>query len=226
MKRLAIILIALIIIGCAAYFLDQYWIHRYDSVIAREAARYHVDPDLVWSIAYEESYFRSWMKGRNGEIGLMQVTPAVARDWASEHANPTMQQRTANQVDDVLLDPERNIQIACWYLQKSSDEYKDTPGREARMLAAYNAGPSRAADWNRVEAGVPPLNEQEFIARIEIPSTRAYVTSILERYRRVKSSKNGFVVHGQSIPANISLAKNAHTLSRPLDSADCLACNP
>ena len=51
-----------------------------------------------------------------------------------------------------------------------------------------HAGPRRAANWNRVENGAPPLNEEEFIARIDIPSTRAYVTSILERYRRVKSS--------------------------------------
>src|SRR5580765_2479982 len=199
MKRLAIILIVLIAIGGGLYLADQYWIHRWDSVIAREAARYHVDPDLVWSIAYEESYFRSWMKGRNGEIGLMQVTPAVARDWASENANATMQQRAATQADTVLSDPERNIQIACWYLQKAGDEYKDVPGREARMLAAYNAGPSRAADWNRVDAGTRPLNEQEFIARIDISSTRAYVTSILERYRRVKSSRGSFGLITQAL---------------------------
>ncbi len=192
MKRLAVILIILIVIAGGLYFVNQYWIHRYDAVIAREAARYRVDPDLVWSIAYEESYFRGWMKGRNGEIGLMQVTPAVARDWASENAGATVQQRAATQVDDFLSDPNRNIQIACWYLQKAGDDYKDMPGREARMLAAYNAGPSRAADWNKVDAGAKPLNEQEFIARIDIASTRAYVTSILERYRRVKSSKGGF----------------------------------
>jgi soluble lytic murein transglycosylase len=198
MKRAAVILIALIVIVCGLYFLDQYWIHRYDPVIAREAVRYHVDPDLVWSIAYEESYFRPWKKGRNGEIGLMQVTPGVARDWASEAASASMQQRTQTEVDSVLLDPQRNIQIACWYLQKAGDEYKDTPGREARMLAAYNAGPSRAADWNRVESGTPPLNEQEFIARIDIPSTRAYVSSILERYRRVKSAKGSSLARRQS----------------------------
>src|SRR5256714_5261719 len=86
MKRLAvIILIALIVIGCGLYALDQYWIHRYDAIIAQESARYHVDPDLVWSIAYEETYFRPWKRGRNGEIGLMQVTPAVARGWAAEN---------------------------------------------------------------------------------------------------------------------------------------------
>lgn len=188
MKRLAIILITLIVIGCGLYFLDQYWIHRYDKIIARESARHHVDPDLVWSIAYEETYFRPWKKGRNGEIGLMQVTPVVAREWAADNNSALITSSKPMDADALLQDPERNIQIACWYLQKAGNDYQGMPGREARMLAAYNAGPSRAADWNRVENGARPLNEQEFIARIDIPSTRAYVTSILDRYRRVKSA--------------------------------------
>lgn len=188
MKRIAFILITLIVIGCGLYFLDQYWIHRYDAVIKRESARHHVDPDLVWSIAYEETYFRAWKRGRNGEIGLMQVTPVVAREWAAENNGALLSASKPMDADALLLDPERNIQIACWYLEKAGDDYQGTPGREARMLAAYNAGPSRAADWNRVESGARPLNEQEFIARIDIASTRAYVTSILDRYRRVKSA--------------------------------------
>src|SRR5262245_16640319 len=194
MKRIAIILITLIVIGCALYFLDQYWIHRYDAAIKRESARHHVDPDLVWSIAYEETYFRQWKTGRNGEIGLMQVTPVVAREWASENSTALMGSRTQFDASAVLADPQRNIQIACWYLRKAGLDYLNIPGREARMLAAYNAGPSRAADWNRVQNGARPLSEQEFIARIDIPSTRAYVTSILDRYRRVKSAKANSIV--------------------------------
>jgi soluble lytic murein transglycosylase len=192
MKRIALILLTLIVIGCGLYFLDQYWIHRYDALIARESARHHVDPDLVWSIAYEETYFRAWKRGRNGEIGLMQVTPVVAREWAADNNTALLSASKPMDADALLLDPERNIQIACWYLEKAGDNYQGLPGREARMLAAYNAGPSRAADWNRVENGARPLNEQEFIARIDIPSTRAYVTSILARYRRVKSAGPNF----------------------------------
>src|SRR5262245_24721514 len=194
MKRLAIILLTLIVIGCGLYFLDQYWIHRYDQIIARESARHHVDPDLVWSIAYEETYFRPWKRGRNGDIGLMQVTPVVAREWAANNNSALATSIKPMDADALLQDPERNIQIACWYLQKAGNDYQGLPGREARMLAAYNAGPSRAADWNRVESGAPPLNEQEFIARIDIASTRAYVTSILDRYRRVKSAKSNSLV--------------------------------
>ena len=58
------------------------------------------------------------------------------------------------------------------------------------MVAAYNAGPSRAVEWSRSD---PPGNTQsgaEFINRIDIPSTRAYVISIMQRYRQLKSAKN------------------------------------
>jgi soluble lytic murein transglycosylase len=189
MKRLVIIVLTLILLAAAAYIADQYWIHRYDSVIATEAARYRVDPDLVWSIAYEESYFAPWKNGKAGEIGIMQVTPGVLQDWASENADAAIQQRSASDASTMLRDPQRNIHIACWYLQKAADDFRNIPDREARMLAAYNAGRRRAADWNRVPEGAPPLTEQQFIDRIDIPSTRAYVTSILKRYRHVKSAK-------------------------------------
>src|SRR5205809_404146 len=191
MKRLVIVILALLVVACGLYFLNQYWIHRYDSLLAREAGRHRVYSDLVWSIVYEETYFTPWKKGRNGEIGLMQVTPVVAREWAAETSLTPLEQRAAADTETLLRDPERNVQIGCWYLQKSSQEYRDTPGREARMLAAYNAGPSRAADWSRVANGAPPLTEQEFIARIDIASTRAYVTSILGRYYRVRAAKGG-----------------------------------
>src|SRR5260370_37466890 len=186
MKRLLGIIVTLLVPALGLYLFDQYWMHRYGSLIAREAAAHHIDPDLVWSIAYKESYFSPWKNGKDGEIGLMQVRPAVAHDWATD-----TDQRTTEDSAILLRDPERNIQIGCWYLEKVSDEYRDTPGREARMLAAYNAGPKRAADWNRVPRGAPPLTEQQFIARIDIASTRAYISSILERYHRLKSAKSG-----------------------------------
>ena len=189
MKRLIIIVLTLLLLGSAAYLLDQYWIHRYDSLIATEAARHRVDPDLVWSIIYEETYFKPWKKGGRGEIGLMQVTPDVAHDWAANAGTAALQQFSSLDAVTLLSDAQRNVQIGCWYLGKFSDEYRNLPGREARMLAAYNAGDSRVSEWNRAPEGAPPLTEQQFIDRIDIPSTRAYVTSILDRYRRVKSAK-------------------------------------
>src|SRR6266478_6604686 len=191
MRRLLIIILTLLVLAAIGlYVFDQYWIHHYDSLIAREGVRYQIDPDLVWSVVYEETYFTPWKKGRNGEIGLMQATPVVAREWAAETGLTPLEHRAAADPDTLLRDRERNVQIGCWYLEKSGQEYRSSPGREARILAAYNAGPSRAAEWSRVASGAPPLTEQEFIARIDIASTRAYVTSILDRYHRVRSAKN------------------------------------
>jgi len=190
MKRLVPIILILLIIGAiGAYFFNQYWVHRFDALIARQAAIYHLDPDLVWSVMYEETYFRPWMIGADDEIGLMQVTPTVGREWAAETGMRDLERQMTRDPAAVLRDPERNIQIGCWYLEKIYQDYRDTPGAEARMVAGYNAGPSRAADWNRVASGARPLSTNEFIARIDIPSTRAYVTSILERYGKLKESK-------------------------------------
>ena len=86
----------------------------------------------------------------------------------------------------MLADPERNIQIGCWYLEKVSRNFRDAPAAHARMLAAYNAGPTRAAEWSRTSNATHQLTEEEFISRIDFPTTRAYVTSILGRYRRMK----------------------------------------
>ena len=84
MKRLIVIGLVVLTALLALYLFNQYWIHRYDALIARQAAIYRLDPDLVWSVIYEETYFRPWKMGKDGEIGLMQVTPAVGRDWATE----------------------------------------------------------------------------------------------------------------------------------------------
>ena len=173
--------------AAAAYAFNRYWVHRFDALIARQAAVYRLDPDLVWSIIYEETYFRPWKTGEAGEVGLMQVTPTVGREWAAETGMRELAEQMRRDPAAALSDPERNIQVGCWYLEIIWKNYQDTPGAEPRVVAAYNAGPSRAAVWNRVPAGRRPLTAEEFVARIDFPTTRAYVTNILGRYRKLKA---------------------------------------
>ena len=182
------LVVVLILSGVGLYFFNQYWIHRYDDLIRRQAGIYRLDSDLVWSIIYEETYFRKWKRGAAGEIGLMQVTPLVAREWAKETGMRELAKQVNDDLDAVLLDPERNIQIGCWYLEKMGEQYRGYPAENAMTLAAYNAGASRVEEWTKTDDPAN-LSEQEFIERISIPSTKAYVSSILERYRNVKSKK-------------------------------------
>ena len=189
MKRALVVagLIILTLTG-AIFLFNNYWTHRFDAMIARQAAIYRVDPDLVWSIIYEETYFSPWKKGQDGEIGLMQVTPTVGREWATETGMRELERQMAADPENLLRDPERNIQIGCWYLEKIWEQFQDAKDVEARMIAAYNAGPSRAVEWSRVEEG-KSQSGAEFITRIDIPSTKAYVISILDRYRQLKNAK-------------------------------------
>lgn len=186
MKRFLVVVLIVLTILLGSYFCNRYWIHRYDGLIARQANVYRLDPALVWSIIYEETYFSPWKNGKDGEIGLMQITAAVGREWAAETGMHELEKQMAQSPASLLRDPERNIQIGCWYLEKIYEQYRDTSDPEPRVIAAYNAGPSRATEWNKVAEGAPPLTGDEFINKIEIPSTRAYVSSIMERYRKLK----------------------------------------
>jgi soluble lytic murein transglycosylase len=190
MKRVFVVSILVVLaLLLSLYLFNSYWTHRFDAMIARQAAIYRIDPDLVWSIIYEETYFSPWKTGKDGEIGLMQVTPTVGREWATETGMRELERQMASDPQSLLRDPERNIQIGCWYLEKIYEQFQDTPDAEMRMIAAYNAGPSRAVEWSRVEEEGRVQTGAEFVNRIDIPSTKAYVLSIMERYRGLKNAK-------------------------------------
>ena len=189
MKRALVATFIVLTLLISAYVFNSYWTHRFDAMIARQAAIYRVDPDLVWSVIYEETYFSPWKTGKDGEIGLMQVTPTVGREWATETGMRELERQMSADPRSLLSDPERNIQIGCWYLEKIYEQFQDTPDAEMRMIAAYNAGPSRAIEWSRVEEG-KSQSGAEFVNRIDIPSTKAYVLSIMERYRELKNAKS------------------------------------
>lgn len=190
MKRVLVVALLALAIILAAYFSNYYWIHRYDALIAQQAAIYRVDPDLVWSIIYEETYFSPWKLGKDGEIGLMQVTPTVGREWATETGMREFERQMASDPKSFLGDPEHNIQVGCWYLEKIHEQFRDSQEAETRMVAAYNAGPSRAIEWNKAGENGKELSAAEFIKKIDIPSTRAYVLSIMERYQQIKGARS------------------------------------
>src|SRR3954447_16328280 len=116
-----------VICMAAAFFFPSYWVHRYDDLIARQARVYRLDEKLVWSLIYEETYFRAWKIGGADEIGLMQVTPTVARDWAKETGFHEFEKQASENVVEFLREPERNIQVGCWYLEKLRENYRGLP---------------------------------------------------------------------------------------------------
>lgn len=179
---ISICLIGMVLAASGYFFFRDYWEHRYDELIARHARVFNIDERLVWSLIYEETWFQAWKIGAADEVGLMQVTPTVGREWAKETGLKEFERQAAENVNELLIDPERNIQVGCWYFEKLRERYRGRPAETAMTLAAYNAGPSRVEEWTK-EIDPRTLPESDFVSRINIPSTRAYVSSILERYR-------------------------------------------
>lgn len=97
----------------------------YESLIRAAGARYDVEPELVWTIAYLESRFRpgaiSYKDGKPCAFGMMQFIASTGRRYGL--SNP-------HNVADA-------IDAAARYLR---DLKKRFEGNRLLILAAYNAG--------------------------------------------------------------------------------------
>jgi soluble lytic murein transglycosylase len=168
---------------------------RFDGVIIRVAGAHSLDPRLVKAVVWRESRFQSDMVGRNGERGLMQVSPIVAREWAAANGRSSLQ-------PPELLEPELNLEIGAWYLAKAMQRWNDRPDAVPFALAEYNAGRSRVDRWIREAARkkAGPIDSQIFEQNIDFPSTLQYIRTIMARYDFYK--RRGPLVESVTSAAN------------------------
>lgn len=164
--------------GDAAYTAHE-WLsparfHRFDHMINEVAKEHQLDPLLVKAVVWRESRFDPNKIGSAGERGLMQVTERAAHEWA-------VQAHVENFSPEQLLDPRTNLEAGTWYLHRALQHWEHQSSPMAFALAEYNAGPSRAQRWanNDLTSQIP---EQQFRSRIDFPSTRKYVATVLARY--------------------------------------------
>jgi soluble lytic murein transglycosylase len=168
-----VLAISLLVGAATAYLLWLDWLgSRYDPVIRVAAAKYGVDPALVKAIAWKESHFDPHVRGKAGELGLMQIRADAAAEWASAEQIPDFSH-------EHCADPGTNVLAASWYLRKALGKYakgEDDPVPYA--LAEYNAGRKHVLRWR---GGAAKTNSSVFLAQISYPSTSNYVRQILSR---------------------------------------------
>ena len=149
-------------------------VNRFAPVIKAASFEYGLDPLLVKAVIKRESNFDPRARGSKGEIGLMQVTPTVGREFASETGMKGFR-------PDALFDPALNIRVGCWYLARAMERYRSFPDPVPFALAQYNAGASNVERW--LAATKRKGNTREFLNAITYPGTRGYVKSILGWWR-------------------------------------------
>ncbi len=148
---------------------------RHEDIIRQQSREKGVDASLIAAVIYAESRFRDQTSSA-GARGLMQVTGETA-DYVERRSGGT-----TFEFDD-LADPDINIRYGTFYLREQLDNFS---GNEAAALAAYNAGPGRAAEW-----GASALEVED----IDFAETRAYVQEVLdkrEEYRQAYARELGY----------------------------------
>jgi soluble lytic murein transglycosylase len=148
---------------------------RHEDIIRQQAHEKGVDASLIAAVIYAESRF-SDQTSSAGARGLMQITPATAKDIERRSGGTTFT------VKD-LSDPQINISYGTYHLRDLLEMYS---GNEIAALAAYNAGPGNADAWGG--SGMT-------LDDIGFPETRAYVEDVLDKqdaYRHKYAKELGY----------------------------------
>ncbi|MDX1673563.1 MAG: transglycosylase SLT domain-containing protein [Longimicrobiales bacterium] len=137
----------------------------YRSMIVLAARERELDPYLVAGVIRRESAFSSGVVSGAGAIGLMQIVPETGRALArAERLRPFDR--------ELLTRPEINVHLGTRFFSELVDRF-DAP--LPVVLAAYNAGPTRATVWlDLPEADDPEL----FMERIPYGETRDYIRRV------------------------------------------------
>lgn len=146
----------------------------FESTISDAARKEHVDPKILWTIAYNETRFRPWLTSPKNAQGLMQFIPATAARFG-------------------LTEPYESgasLHAAARYVKYLGGLFD---WRIDSILAAYNSGEGTVGAYlqgktvrsngrlinpsgRRTEGGVPPY-----------PETVNYVSQGLKIYRWLES---------------------------------------
>jgi soluble lytic murein transglycosylase len=134
-----------------------------------------LDPFLVAGLIRQESEFDPFALSPAKAYGLTQVLPVTGREFARKLGILKFTNR-------MLFQPATNLQLGTAIF---SSMVSHTNGHVEEALAAYNAGPTRWANWITWN---PYREPAEFVESIPFTETRDYVQAVLRNadiYRRL-----------------------------------------
>ncbi len=150
---------------------------HYIEIIQPAADARDIDPLLILALIRLESLFNTYATAAAGEKGLMQVIPSTAAYIAERLDWPDYQHSD-------LFQPQAGIAFGAYYLDEQLDRFDQNA---VVALAAYNAGPGRAYDWNALSGGDPDL----FLTTVTIDTTRKYIQYIYRNYNIYRALYGG-----------------------------------
>lgn len=166
-KNTVIILLILIIIGALALIYLRYPL-KYIKIVEEKSDKYNLDPALVMAVINVESHFNEKAVSNKGAKGLMQITEGTGL-WASESIGIN------NYNDEKLFEPETNIEIGTWYLNKLIQQFDNVDV----ALAAYNGGSGNVEKWLK---DTRYSKDGKTLFEIPFTETKNYVSKVNNKY--------------------------------------------
>lgn len=152
-----------------------WWEHAYPRAYRTEVERHESlgknPPYYLYAIMRKESGFNPHDVSYADAIGLMQMIPPTTRRVAATLG--------LTYDDDLLYDPDKNLQVASWYIGQLGQKFR---GQIPFAAGSYNGGPRPIMRWLD-QYGDRPLDEVVELAAYT--QTREYmkkVTAIYARY--------------------------------------------
>lgn len=142
------------------------------SAIPKSAKTGSVDKAVVYAIARQESGFHTGAVSQAGALGLLQLLPGTAQQMAKKAGVSYSKAKLTS-------DGAYNATLGAQFLDHLFERFN---GSYVMTFAAYNAGPSRVADWtNRFgDPRDPNVDVVNWIEMIPFTETRNYVQRIME----------------------------------------------
>lgn len=131
---------------------------------------YNLDENLVYSIIKVESKFNKKAVSRREAKGLMQIS-YITQKWAEEELE-------LGNID--IFDPETNIKIGCWYLDKLFKEFNNLD----LVITAYNGGSGNVNKWLKND---DYSKDGSKLYEIPFKETKNYLAKVKENYIIYKS---------------------------------------
>jgi soluble lytic murein transglycosylase len=149
------------------------------SAIPKSAKTGSVDRAVVYAIARQESAFHPGAVSKAGARGLLQLMPSTAKQMAKQAGVSYSQAK-------LTTDPGYNATLGAEFLGHLIDRYN---GSYVMTFAAYNAGPSRVAEWVSIygDPRDPKVDVVNWIESIPFTETRNYVQRIMENVQVYKA---------------------------------------
>ncbi|MBI5184793.1 MAG: transglycosylase SLT domain-containing protein [Nitrospinae bacterium] len=160
--------------GLPDLFWRLYYPPAYLDVVAKASARHGVDPFLVLGLMRQESSFDRKSLSSAGAMGLMQLMPHTGEKVFKKVYNAGTFSKA------MLYDTELNIELGVSHL---AELIQENGGNIVDVLAGYNAGMSKAADWKK---RFQEYTGEEFIEMISYGETRNYIKKVLRNYYNYK----------------------------------------